>query len=297
MDVDVNLNSAVLVHLIRQLEHITKELATERQARYLAETRISNLQKELAESKDQIKGLEEKYIPLKADYQALQEDKIALIKELDEMTELCASKKKLLYLQKPLVEIGVAVRKRFLQKGAQNAHTWVSSAANGGYPASSLILDDGNKAAHNGNIETDMALFKCGYLTAKQGASRFETIYHHRHDLQRFPWGYPTTIEKWNLMATLRSSCELRRVYSPEDKFRVVSSLDEIMDLFEEIQIVGRKDFDLARYTQSCEELYDRGATKFAENAEVKQRVDKLRELVENVVKKVWRKASVPLQV
>jgi hypothetical protein len=95
-------------------------------------------------------------------------------------------------------------------------------------PTSTSVLELGNKAAHFGDIEADMALFKSGYLTPDVGGDRFQIIYHHRHDLKRFPSGYRTTVDKWNLMASLRSSYDLSRAYSPADRFGVVSFLQEI---------------------------------------------------------------------
>jgi hypothetical protein len=192
-----------------------------------------------------------------------------------------------------LTKIGVDIRKRFLQRAAQNACTWASEFSDGDYPADVPVLDAGNRAAHDGNIEADMALFKGGYLTPKQDANRFETVYHHRHDLKRFPFGYRTTIEKWNIMATLRASSNLRLICNPQDKSGVIELLSRIRDLWREIQKVGRLGLDLTRYTSAAGEMNERNPTKFEENPDVAEKVDELKALVEMVVKKVWREASV----
>jgi hypothetical protein len=282
-----------IAELRHQFRLVTDALEAEREARSVAENAASDLLEKLAESMTKIRLLEAAYIPLKADYRALKEDKVSLVKELDEVTELCASKDKLLALQKPLAKIGVDIRKRFLQRAAQNACTWASEFSDSGYPANVHVLDAGNRAAHDGNIEADMALFKGRYLTLKQDADRFETVYHHRHDLERFPFGYRTTIEKWNIMATLRASSNRRLICNPEDKFGVIELLNRIRDLWREIQKVGRRDLDLARYTSAAGEISDQDPTKFEENPDVAEKVDELKGLVEMVVKKVWRKAGV----
>jgi hypothetical protein len=80
----------------------------------IAENAASDLLEKLAESMTKIRILEAAYLPLKADYRALNEDKVSFIKELDEATELCVSKDKIPAPQKPLTKIGVDIRKRFL---------------------------------------------------------------------------------------------------------------------------------------------------------------------------------------
>jgi hypothetical protein len=217
-----------IAELRHQFRLVTDAFEAEREARRVAENTASDLLEKLAESMTKIRILEAAYLPLKADYRALNEDKVSLIKELDEATELCTSKDKLLAIQKPLTKIGVDIRKRFLQRAAQNACTWASEFSDSGYPADVPVLDAGNRAARDGNIEADMALFKGGYLTLKQDATRFETVYHHCHDLKRFPFGYRTTIEKWNTMATLRASSNLRLICNPEDKFGVMELFNRI---------------------------------------------------------------------
>jgi hypothetical protein len=49
----------------------------------IAENAASDLLEKLAESMTKIRILEAAYLPLKADYRALKEDKVSLIKELD----------------------------------------------------------------------------------------------------------------------------------------------------------------------------------------------------------------------
>jgi hypothetical protein len=49
----------------------------------------------------------------------------------------------------------------------------------------------------------------------------------------------------------------------------------------------------VTRYTHSQDVLYENGTTIFEENTEVQGKVAELRGLVEKVIKKVWRRASV----
>jgi hypothetical protein len=76
-------------------------------------------------------------------------------------------------LLRPLVDIGVATRLRFLQQARRTVHKHPLSEAD------KVFIKNGNVAAHGGNGLADAALFK-GYLVAKNNivAQVFKDLYH-----------------------------------------------------------------------------------------------------------------------
>jgi septation ring formation regulator EzrA len=74
-----------IAELKYQLRVVTEELERERKARRGAEIEIRSLLEQLETSAAKVHALENAYMPLKADYRAMKEDKIARVKELDEL--------------------------------------------------------------------------------------------------------------------------------------------------------------------------------------------------------------------
>jgi hypothetical protein len=80
-----------------------------------------------------------------------------------------------LKIREPLVQVGIAIRRRFLEsvKREQQGSNGSSSSTGG----DEVLIDRGNRAAHRGNIAADSAMFALGVLTTVENIERFVDIY------------------------------------------------------------------------------------------------------------------------
>jgi hypothetical protein len=110
--------------------------------------------------------------------------------------------------EEPLVNIGVAIRKRFWENAKERRDMGI---------VNEITIETGNKAAHQGNIVADTAMILLGRMmdisssirTAKEVIEQFETLYGVRYELVKGRWGSFRTREQeiLNLSATVASCC------------------------------------------------------------------------------------------
>jgi hypothetical protein len=284
---------AELADLVSNIQNAREELKEETRKKELIEGRVRQVLEKLAEKKSQVAQLQKEKTTLEQLNTSLKETGESLMRKLTVALDRFKSTAIQLKQEEPLVKIGAAVRLRFLEKAAPNAVTWANTYADRDYHARAAIIEAGNAAGHQGNMEADMALFKCGLVDAKEAAEKFKAIYYWKHDVEWFPHTYRTAVSKWNVMATLRSSADLRRIATTSDDFGVSAFLDDILKLYAEIRSLQPCDIDWRRYDHAKEDSLELGTRDFFEDPVVEEKVAELRALVEKVVKKVWRKASV----
>lgn len=121
-------------------------------------------------------------------------------------------------LQEPLVKVGVAVRRRFIE---QAKIFWSQNNPSSDEPDQSAIAA-GNQAAHGGNVLADAAMFELELLDVDQHQSHFQRLYD-------IPWYDCLLSPPWNA-----STLTMKNFYgtmASYGAFNASSSMSKVMDL------------------------------------------------------------------
>ncbi|KAE9370747.1 hypothetical protein N431DRAFT_343313 [Stipitochalara longipes BDJ] len=216
----------------------------------------------------------------------------------DENTEL----KKTIRLQKPLVKVGVCIRKRFLEK-TRSAKYHTRELAG--------VVSDGNRAAHECCVAADAALFELGYMNAVQKPVqrrcesfrigedgkvmfkgmdkeerleiRYRELFYELYgreaeDSRSHPWGKRER-RVWDMIGTMLSCSEgfvLGEMESGDEWF------DRFNELVEELNGVKRE------IAEQCADWDDR-VKAFEESDEVDARLREMKDIVHETRLWSWR--------
>lgn len=162
--------------------------------------------------------------------------------------------------KEPLVEIGVAIRTRFLEHSRINPRFGIASRED----LMQSTIDKGNSAAHCGNILADLALFKAGLI-----GDEYETVFNNMY--LRAPGSVTQTIgPSSHLFTQVTENCATisageglnSSAYLQEVRPRAFNIVDRIVDTYNEMANNGslidfEHDTEVQRLAQELEELKD----------------------------------------
>ena len=118
-----------------------------------------------------------------------------------------AAHEEALKTREPLVQVGIAIRRRFLESVKREKRgSSGSSSSTGG---DEVLVERGNRAAHCGNIAADSAMFALGILTTIENIERFRDFYRVRPKIYSGKC-WPTRVEEIHNMRGTVESCRPR---------------------------------------------------------------------------------------
>jgi hypothetical protein len=174
-------------------------------------------------------------------------------------------------LREPLVQVGVATRRRFLEM-SKRWERIVDGVVLRGNPDEALIRV-GNKAAHCGNALADLSLFNLGHVKDEEKTEVweiFEAFYSLRSDVAH----NLSLHTKWNEISNMRATLVGSKAWSPftfdkraEDRFMVLLKRCE-----------SKRDSYVSNKTTWERE----GMAAFDQDVEVERYCVEMRTLVEN---------------
>jgi len=195
------------------------------------------------------------------------------IKRLErELGKAKASHEINLKYREPLLQVGIATRRRFLESTKRYRINPGDYIGVHGARAVPRLIEQGNDAAHRGNFLADTALFELGLLKLKASEDHFQKIYGVAPKNYDRKFLIPKVTEIVNMRGTM-ASCYSWTFYT-------VDGSDDRR--FEELEKICWKILDAIR--DECKSL-EEGIVAFDTNPQVQKAYKELRVITEGIVK------------